>query len=178
MCDLQHHFGKGFSTTNKWRTFFAQSGQRDTSEQCEHQNLQNVVRRHRFERIFWENRQDEIPEVELLDLANRGGGIGDGIYRCANAWLEHEEKPDDWTAAVETMDRLIWSTQPKTSSEDRRQLVDVLPELIRKLKARGVAVILISHRMPDVFEVCDRVQLNTHGESATWDADKMAAMKI
>lgn len=53
----------------------------------------------------------------------------------ANAWLEHEEKPDDWTAAVETMDRLIWSTQPKTSSEDRRQLVDVLPELVRKINS-------------------------------------------
>jgi hypothetical protein len=37
---------------------------------------------------------------------------------------------------METMDRLIWSTQPKTSSEDRRQLVAVLPELIRTLNSR------------------------------------------
>ncbi len=88
MCDLQHHFGKGFGTPNERRTFFAHSGQRDTSEQCEHQNLQNVVRRHRFERIFRENRQYEFPEVEFLDLANRGCGIGDAIDRRANAWLE------------------------------------------------------------------------------------------
>ena len=53
----------------------------------------------------------------------------------ANAWLEQDTKPEAWTAAVQTMDRLIWSTQPKTSSEDRRQLVDVLPELIRTLNS-------------------------------------------
>lgn len=53
----------------------------------------------------------------------------------ANAWLEHDAKPEGWTAAVETMDRLIWSTQPKTSSDDRRQLVAVLPDLIRTLNS-------------------------------------------
>jgi hypothetical protein len=35
--------------------------------------------------------------------------------------------------AVSTMDRLIWSTQPKTTSEQRRELVAVLPELVRQL---------------------------------------------
>ncbi len=30
-------------------------------------------------------------------------------------------------------------------------------ELIRTLKSRGIAVILISHRLTDVFAVCDRI---------------------
>jgi hypothetical protein len=33
------------------------------------------------------------------------------------------------------MDSLIWSTQPKTTSEDRRKLVEVLPDMIRNLNA-------------------------------------------
>lgn len=37
---------------------------------------------------------------------------------------------------------------------------------IETLKARGTAVILISHRLQDVFAVCDRVQVLRHGESA------------
>ena len=36
-------------------------------------------------------------------------------------------------------------------------------ELIRRLKAQGVAVMLISHRMPDVFAVCDRIVVMRRG---------------
>jgi simple sugar transport system ATP-binding protein len=42
-------------------------------------------------------------------------------------------------------------------------------ELIRKLKSAGVAVVLISHRMPDVFAVCDRVAVMRRGRKV---ADK------
>jgi hypothetical protein len=35
--------------------------------------------------------------------------------------------------AMKTMDLLIWSTEPKTTSEQRKELVAVLPELVRQL---------------------------------------------
>jgi hypothetical protein len=35
--------------------------------------------------------------------------------------------------AIQTMDLLIWSTEPKTTSEQRRELVAVLPDLVRQL---------------------------------------------
>jgi simple sugar transport system ATP-binding protein len=34
---------------------------------------------------------------------------------------------------------------------------------IRHLKAQGIAVVLISHRMPDVFEVTDRIVVLRRG---------------
>jgi simple sugar transport system ATP-binding protein len=37
-----------------------------------------------------------------------------------------------------------------------RQVAEVL-NLIRELKKHGIAVVLISHRMPDVFAVADRI---------------------
>jgi hypothetical protein len=37
------------------------------------------------------------------------------------------------THAVTTMEQLIWSVQPKTTSEQRRELVSVLPDMVRQL---------------------------------------------
>jgi simple sugar transport system ATP-binding protein len=43
-----------------------------------------------------------------------------------------------------------------TAAISVRQVAEVL-NLIRRLRDSGIAVMLISHRMPDVFTVCDRV---------------------
>jgi simple sugar transport system ATP-binding protein len=51
--------------------------------------------------------------------------------------------------------QLVLMDEP-TAAISVRQVAEVL-ELIRRMKAQGVAVMLISHRMPDVFAVCDRI---------------------
>ena len=51
--------------------------------------------------------------------------------------------------------KLILMDEP-TAAISVRQVAEVLG-LIKRLKAQGVSVILISHRMPDVFAVCDRI---------------------
>ncbi|CAN5268640.1 ATP-binding cassette domain-containing protein [soil metagenome] len=51
--------------------------------------------------------------------------------------------------------KLVLMDEP-TAAISVRQVAEVL-ELIRRLKAQGVAVMLISHRMPDVFAVSDRI---------------------
>ena len=38
-------------------------------------------------------------------------------------------------------------------------------ELIKRLKSLNVAVIIISHRMDDIFAVCDRVMALFHGKN-------------
>jgi hypothetical protein len=53
----------------------------------------------------------------------------------ARSDVHEHEVPGGRTAALQTMDQLIWSVQPKTSAEDRRQLVQVLPELVRQINA-------------------------------------------
>ncbi|WP_181700917.1 ATP-binding cassette domain-containing protein [Chthonobacter albigriseus] len=49
-----------------------------------------------------------------------------------------------------------------TAAISVRQVAEVLA-LIRELKSHGVAVVLISHRMPDVFSVADRVVVLRRG---------------
>jgi simple sugar transport system ATP-binding protein len=66
--------------------------------------------------------------------------------------------------------KLILMDEP-TAAISVRQVHEVL-ELIRRLRDSGIAVILISHRMPDVFDVCDRVIVMRRGRKV---ADKQIA---
>lgn len=49
----------------------------------------------------------------------------------------------------------------------------ILFEVIRKLKARGVSIVYISHRMEEIFELCDRITVLRDGSYiGTKDIDK------
>jgi len=63
--------------------------------------------------------------------------------------------------------KLVLMDEP-TAAISVRQVAEVL-NLIRRLKDTGHAVILISHRMPDVFAVCDRIAVLRRGNKV---ADK------
>jgi simple sugar transport system ATP-binding protein len=57
--------------------------------------------------------------------------------------------------------KLVLMDEP-TAAISVRQVAEVL-ELIRRMRQQGVAVILISHRMPDIFAVCDRIAVLRRG---------------
>lgn len=57
--------------------------------------------------------------------------------------------------------KIVLMDEP-TAAISVRQVAEVLA-LIRRMKDQGLAVILISHRMPDVFEVCDRIIVMRRG---------------
>lgn len=66
--------------------------------------------------------------------------------------------------------KLILMDEP-TAAISVRQVAEVL-NLIKRLRDAGIAVILISHRMPDVFSVCERVIVMRRGSKV---ADKSIA---
>ena len=51
--------------------------------------------------------------------------------------------------------KLVMMDEP-TAAISVRQVAEVL-DLIRRLRDKGIAIVLISHRMPDVFAVSDRI---------------------
>ena len=57
--------------------------------------------------------------------------------------------------AISSKARLVIMDEP-TAAISVRQVAEVL-RLINTLKGQGIAVVLISHRMPDIFETCSRV---------------------
>ena len=56
-----------------------------------------------------------------------------------------------------------------------REVEHVL-DLIRTLKAQGISVILISHRLTDVFSVCDRIVVLRQGTVIADDATRDTSM--
>ncbi|HEY0855293.1 MAG TPA: ATP-binding cassette domain-containing protein [Devosia sp.] len=66
--------------------------------------------------------------------------------------------------------RIVLMDEP-TAAISVRQVAEVLNH-IRHLREQGIAIILISHRMPDVFSVCDRVIVMRRGRKV---ADKRVA---
>ncbi|RUM10158.1 sugar ABC transporter ATP-binding protein [Rhizobium fabae] len=66
--------------------------------------------------------------------------------------------------------KIVLMDEP-TAAISVRQVAEVL-NLIRELRDRGIAVVLISHRMPDVFTVADRVIVMRRGRKV---ADKSIA---
>ncbi len=63
--------------------------------------------------------------------------------------------------------KIVLMDEP-TAAISVRQVAEVL-NLIRQLRGKGIAVVLISHRMPDVFTVADRVIVMRRGRKV---ADK------
>jgi len=66
---------------------------------------------------------------------------------------------------------VIAQDKPGAAAISVRQVAQVLA-LIGRLKASGVTVVLISHRMPDVFAVADRLVVLRRGRKV---ADKPIA---
>ena len=66
--------------------------------------------------------------------------------------------------------KLVLMDEP-TAAISVRQVAEVL-DLIRRLRDQAIAVVLISHRMPDVFAVCDRIVVMRRGTKV---ADKRIA---
>ncbi|MDB5506666.1 MAG: hypothetical protein JWR75_1304 [Devosia sp.] len=64
--------------------------------------------------------------------------------------------------------KIVLMDEP-TAAISVRQVAEVL-NLIRRLKDQGIAIVLISHRIPDVFAVCDRLIVLRRGNKV---ADKL-----
>ena len=117
-----------------------------------------------------------IGPFQILDYA--------AMYRRAGqifAELKSETRPRDLVRQMSGGQRQAVAisrtrlTDPKivlmdepTAAISVRQVAEVL-NLIRRLRDQGIAVILISHRMPDVFDVADRVIVLRRGNKV---ADK------
>lgn len=114
--------------------------------------------------------------LKILDYA--------GMYRRAGeifAELRSETRPHDLVrqmsggqrqavaiARTRIADAKIVLMDEPTAAISVRQVAEVL-NLIRLLRDRGIAIVLISHRMPDVFDVADRVVVLRRGRKV---ADK------
>ena len=66
--------------------------------------------------------------------------------------------------ALSTNARIVIMDEPTSALSDTE--VQNLFAIIRGLKARGLAVIFISHRLEEIFAICDRITVLRDGENA------------
>ncbi len=79
--------------------------------------------------------------------------------------------------AVSINARLVIMDEP-TSSLDAQE-VQVLFRIIRQLKAKGISVIFISHKLDEIFEICDRLTIFKDGEYiGDYDIGEMDQLKL
>jgi monosaccharide-transporting ATPase len=112
-----------------------------------------------------------------------------GVLKRFNLDVDVDRPLEDFGAATRQMvaiargvtqnARLVIMDEP-TSSLDGRE-VAVLFETIRKLKADGVATIFVSHRLDELYAICDRVSImrdgRTVGVSAMKDISKIELVR-
>jgi monosaccharide-transporting ATPase len=65
--------------------------------------------------------------------------------------------------AVGFSSKLVIMDEPTSSLDDRE--VEVLFGVIRQLKASGVSVVFVSHKLDELYEVCDRVTIMRDGRT-------------
>jgi hypothetical protein len=74
--------------------------------------------------------------------------ICDGWQEVLLAAYEHGGMAgEDWRRAIQTLDRLVWSVQPKLEYGERRELLRSIPELLRTLRDSLAAISFDPRRM-------------------------------
>lgn len=74
--------------------------------------------------------------------------------------------------------RLVIMDEPTTALTERE--VQSLLAIIRRLKAAGVAVLFVSHKLAEIFEVCEKIVVIRNGEvvsdkpAGEFDLDSLA----
>jgi galactofuranose transport system ATP-binding protein len=65
--------------------------------------------------------------------------------------------------AVQVDARIVIMDEPTSSLEPRE--VDTLFSVIRRLRAQGIGVVYVSHRLDELYEICDQVTVLRDGQS-------------
>ncbi len=79
--------------------------------------------------------------------------------------------------AVSQESKLVIMDEP-TSSLDKKE-VAVLFRIIRQLKAKGISVIFISHKLDEIFEIVDRLTVFKDGEYVgDYDIEELDQLKL
>ncbi len=73
--------------------------------------------------------------------------------------LKHGYQSDEWKSSLQTLEELIWSVKTPTSDEDRKKLIQLVPELLKKLRAGFDTISFNPFEMSDLFKSLEDVHL-------------------
>ena len=110
-----------------------------------------------WRKIHWKARRQRA-----LELLQRAGGSIDP-ERLAGSLSMPEQQIVEIAKAIGADAKILITDEPTASLTDRE--VESLFGVIRTLRAQGVGVIYISHRMEEISEIADRVTILRDGDT-------------
>ncbi|MFN3397605.1 MAG: DUF1631 domain-containing protein, partial [Sulfurimicrobium sp.] len=115
-----------------------------SAQHIHHREQEEIARIMAHDEIRRRIHSGQLPEV-----------IGNFLVSCwedvlAAAYTQAGEDGEPWARAIETMDELVWSATPKRAADERKQLVSLLPGLLKRLQD-GMALVGISDAERDQF---------------------------
>ncbi len=77
----------------------------------------------------------------------------------STACLRHGPESDEWHQDLDLIERIIWSTEPKSSTEDRQRLLSDIPILIRSLKDMLDRIAFDSEKSRIIFQALQQAHI-------------------
>lgn len=123
--------------------------------------VQNVMLGHEKHKYAFINKKDEYAEAtKWLDYASRG--VLQNYKTPVKNYSVAMQQMVDIAKALSYNAQIIVMDEPTDSLTESE--ICILFEIIAKLKSDGITVIYISHRLEEIFKVCDRVTVLRDGK--------------
>jgi simple sugar transport system ATP-binding protein len=113
-------------------------------------------------------------EIEAEKMIEKLGARVKSVKQVAGLLSGGQQQSVAIARALTFNPKLVIMDEP-TAALAVREIEHVL-DLIRNLKSQGIAVILISHRLTDVFAVCDRIVVLRQGAVIADDPTEKTSM--
>lgn len=122
--------------------------------------ISNVMLGHEMAKYGWLDKKGETAEAKKwLDYVCRGN-LPD--YKLpVSAYSIAQQQMVEIAKALSLEAKVIVMDEPTASLTEKE--MEILFEIIRKLKQDGVTVIYISHRLEEIFSICDKVTVLRDG---------------
>jgi ABC-type sugar transport system ATPase subunit len=121
--------------------------------------------------INWK-KAHEMARAILLEM-----GIDIDVRQPVNVYSTAIHQMVSIARAVSMQSKLVVMDEPTSSLDDHE--VEVLFRVIRKLKDDGVSIIFVSHRLDEIYTVCDRITVLRDGEYVgTWPVRELPQSRL
>ncbi|MCP8969673.1 sugar ABC transporter ATP-binding protein [Ectobacillus ponti] len=125
----------------------------------------------RFGTIDWKKAHEAAEQV-LFDM-----GISIDVKQPVHTYSTAIQQMVSIARAVSMKAKLVVMDEPTSSLDDKE--VEVLFEVINKLKRDGVAIIFVSHRLDEIYTVCDRITVLRDGSYVgTWPIQELSQNQL
>lgn len=121
--------------------------------------------------IDWKKAHEDAKNI-LLDM-----GIDIDVKQQVNVYSAAIQQMVSIARAVSMKSKLVVMDEPTSSLDDKE--VEVLFGVIDKLKNEGVSILFVSHRLDEIYTVCDRITVLRDGTYVgTWPIRELSQNQL